>query len=96
MDFVECMKEHINEPNAAARNARVRALIIFKKYCGPLWMNRMKFSWSPDTIKVPQCVNQAIPRLMAQASAEVQDKLSCAHEEVETVLDSDEETEFEF
>ena len=95
MDFIECIKEDMHNPTTAVRRAQVKALVIFKKHCGSLWMNRMKFSWSPEEIKVPACVHQAIPRFIVQASAEVQDRLSHDHEEVGSAFDSDEEAEFE-
>ena len=94
VSFIECMKESfVVEPQHVSRNARVQAIMIFKEFCGELWMDRMKFSWSPTIIEVPACVNKAIPRFTEQARAELDDKEE--EDEEETDLSEEEESEFE-
>ena len=76
VSFIECMKESlIVEPQHVSRNARVQAIMIFKEFCGQLWMDRMNISWSPTIIEVPACVNKAIPRFTEQARAELDGKM---------------------
>ena len=49
--------------------------MIFKEFCGQLWMDRMNISWSPTIIEVPACVNKAIPRFTEHARAELDGKM---------------------
>lgn len=81
LDFIESLKEDHEDPDFAIMNAGTEAFILFKKFCGKLWMSRMKIKpGARDTL--PICVKGALPRLLQQAVAEVKGRLVEAHEEV--------------
>ena len=81
VDFVESLKDDHEDPDFAITNAETLAVILFQKFCGKLWMSRMKIKAGPPAA-LPSCVKDAIPRLLCQAVAEVNDKLVEPHEEV--------------
>jgi hypothetical protein len=89
--FIQSLKaDHGEEdPDFSINNAKTLAVNCFRKYCGKLWTNRMKIfsesmslSAGPPLASVPACVNNALPRLLKQAMAELDDKLKADHEEV--------------
>ena len=80
IDFVESLKVDHEDPDFALTNAEMEAVILFQRFCGKLWMGRMKIKAGPSAI-VPSCVKAAMPRLLAQAVAEINDKLVQPHEE---------------
>ena len=79
--FVEGFKDDHEDPDFAMRNAETQAIIFFRKFCGKLWMGRMKIKPGPPA-SLPSCVRVALPRLLRQAVAEVNDKLVEPHQGV--------------
>ena len=79
--FIEGFKYDYEDPDFALRNAETQAIILFQKFCGKLWMDRMKIKpGSPASL--PLCVKGALPRLLRQAVAEATGTLVVPHEEV--------------
>lgn len=87
LEFIESLKVDHEDPVFAINNAKMHALILFNKYCGKLFMKRMKMSSGPP-LCVPVCVTAALPQLLAQAVAELEDKLKEDHELVSLSGDS--------
>ena len=81
VDFVESLKVDHEDPDFALKNAETEAVILFHRFCGNLWMRRMKVKAGPPAV-VPECVKAALPRLLGQAIAELGDELCEPHEEV--------------
>ena len=81
VDFIESLKDDHEDPDFAITNAETLAVILFQRFCGKLWMSRMKIKPGPPA-KIPACVKGALPRLLCQAVAEFNDKLVEPHEEV--------------
>lgn len=79
--FIEGFKDDYEDPDFAMRNAETQAIILFQKFCGKLWMDRMKIKpGSPASL--PSCVKVTLPRLLRQAVAEATGNLVEPHQEV--------------
>ena len=90
VQFLESLKCDHEDPDFAIRNAETLALILFQKFCGKLWMSRMKIKPAPPPV-VPSCVKGALSALLRHATAEVNGKLAGPHQDVSSSSSSEDE-----
>lgn len=82
LSFKEALKNDHEDREFAMQNEKIHANNLLMKYCGKLYMKRMKLV-SPGGTFDCACVNEALPRLFEQVIAELHDKLLVDHEEIE-------------
>lgn len=63
--FLDSLKDDYEDPEFALQNNTVLAGNLFLKYCGKLWVKRMKIATA-----MPACVGIKMPALLKQAEAE--------------------------
>lgn len=96
LDFMETLKECHEDPEFAIEQGRIVANNLLFRYFGKIYMRRWRKS-DPDLNRMT-CIGKALPKLLAEAVAEVNGKLKVPGEEEteEEEYDDDDEEEEEF